>query len=165
MIPRLSADDVFTHEAHRWQKDSDSKWRGGCPWHSSKSGTSFYIDPGTKRWRCPACQIGGGPVQYLHRLAGGKTASPRGKEFEDIVRRLCELARVDFPERDLTPEQQEQARRREARRAVLDSVNAGVPAAALVRGRLVRAEYLLARGFTDDDAQALGLGLYPPCPS
>ncbi len=41
---------------------------------------------------------------------------PKGQDFLDAVRKLCELAGVRFPERSLTPEQAETARKNEDRR-------------------------------------------------
>src|SRR5207248_2189730 len=90
ILPRLSADDVFTDPAHHWQK-TPNKWRGGCPWHDSKSGTSFYVTPDTLLWRCAGCHVGGGPVQYVWQLSGGK-GSPLGADFVAILRQLAEKA-------------------------------------------------------------------------
>lgn len=159
-MPRLRPEDIFTHDAHRWHKEP-GKWRGGCPWHESKSGTSFYLDPSTCLWRCPACQIGGGPVQYLWRLQGGVGSSPRGRDFVEVVRRLCDLAGVPFPERQLSEEERERARLRDVRRALLESVIAicqehlWSPA-----GRAAR-DYLATRGLEEAACRELGLGLYP----
>ncbi len=158
--PRLTADLVFTHRSHAFKADG-AKLRGGCPWHESKSGTAFYVDARTLAWRCPACRVGGGPLQYLHRLAGGAGASPRGEEFVALVRRCSELTGAAFPERELTEEEKELARRTEIRRAALATV------IAICQERLwspagegARA-YLRTRGFGDEAVEDLGLGLYP----
>jgi DNA primase catalytic core len=159
VLPRLKAEDLYTHESHQWHK-TPGKWRGGCPWHESKSGTSFYVQTDSLLWRCPGCQIGGGPVQYLHRLAGGTGASPRGQEFVAIVRKLAAMAGVPFPERELTEDERELARKREARRAILTTVLAHCEVALWSEAGNAARAYLHERGFTDDQIRDLGLGLY-----
>jgi DNA primase catalytic core len=161
VIARLSAEAVFTHPAHQFHKSSSDKWRGGCPWHESKSGTSFCVNPLTKLWFCPACDIGGNPVQYLHRLKGGLGCSPRGQDFVAIVKELAALAGLEMPAPQLSPEAAKRAQRRDSRRAILASI-IGICRRCLLspRGEPARA-YLLKRGLNDDAAEALELGLYP----
>ena len=99
IYPRLSPDRLFIWHGHEFKEDRSGKLRGCCPWHESKSGTAFYAEQqnGTWLWRCPACDIGGGPLEYRYRLAGGN-GSPRGREFVDLVKALAVEVGVSFPE-------------------------------------------------------------------
>jgi hypothetical protein len=72
--PEQIYEGLFQHDWHK----SKGRWRGKCPWHDSKSGTSFYMNPDSLMWRCPQCEVGGTPIQYLHQVMGGN-GSPRGK--------------------------------------------------------------------------------------
>src|SRR4051812_47215184 len=92
LLPGVTAEMVFTHPAHEWQSQGADKWRGGCPWHASKSGSSFTVNPRTLEWYCAGCHIGGGPLQYLYRLDGGNSNGPRGAEFVRYVRQLAGMA-------------------------------------------------------------------------
>ncbi len=154
ILPRLTAEQVFDDPIHRFQK-SNGKWRGACPWHHSKSGTSFVVDPGSKSWWCQGCHDGGGPIKYRHKQNGG-TGTPRNKEFVDLVRDMAKEVGVPFPERTLSREEIERAQRRETRRTILETV--------MVKAREhipddVR-DYLHSRGFTDEDIINLRLGYY-----
>lgn len=161
VLPKLTAEQIFTHASHRWQKDGD-KWRGGCPKHESQSGTSFYINVPTLRWRCPACQVGGGPLQYLHWLATNfAEVSPKRKDFVDLARHCAEMVNEPFPERELTEEEKRRAEKCETRRAILQTVQATTEAALWSERGKPALVYLASRGFTEDDCRNLGLGLYP----
>jgi hypothetical protein len=159
VLPRLTAEAVFTDVKHAWQKDGD-KWRGDCLWHKSRSRTAFYINARTLAWRCPGCGIGGGPVQYLWKRKGGRGGSPRGKDFVDVLRELADLAGVAFPEQELTEEQKERQRKLETRRAILASTVAICQKALAENAGSVLA-WLKTRGLSKEDAEELGLGLYP----
>jgi len=99
ILPRLSPETAFNWPGHNFQWSGD-KARGCCPWHESQSGTAFHIEPhgdgGAWLWHCPSCDIGGGAVEYRHRLAGGN-GSPRGREWVDIVKELAREAWVELP--------------------------------------------------------------------
>ena len=161
VYPSLTPGDIYADPAHRWQHQSTQKWQGGCPWHQSKSGTSFVVSLHSLQWWCQGCGIGGGPVQYLWRLRGGTGITPRGRDFVTLVRELAARAGVPFPERPLTPEEQAHALQCEVRRASLEAVIAYAqqilwsPA-----GETARA-YLHTRGFDETAIHTLGMGLYP----
>jgi len=97
-------------------------------------------------------------VRFLDLVNNGQ--KPKGPDFLAAVRKLCDLAGVRFPERSLTPEQAETARKNEARRSILDTVmDYARERLWASSGKDARA-YLHARGFTDEDIRSLGLGLY-----
>jgi 5S rRNA maturation endonuclease (ribonuclease M5) len=164
VYPRLSPEDIFTDPSHEWQK-TKTKWRGGCPWHESKSKTAFYVDVDETGflWRCPQCDTGGAALEYLwKREHGANSPPPRGEDFLDLLRRLCELAGVPFPERQLSSEEVENLRRLKAREAILRDVYAYCSRCLhSSHGEQARA-YLLKRGLDVRACYELQLGLYPP---
>lgn len=103
IFPRLSLNQAFGWTGHNFKQDRSGKVRGNCPWHESKSGTSFYaqIINGVPLWRCPFCDIGGTVVEYRHRLNGGN-GKPRKREFFEVVKELADETGVKIPERSKT---------------------------------------------------------------
>lgn len=99
IYPRLTPEILFSWSGHNFKEERSGKLKGSCPWHDSKSGTAFYTEniQGQWVWRCPACDIGGGPIAYRHRLAGGN-GSPRGRDFVDLVRELAQEVGLSMPE-------------------------------------------------------------------
>jgi hypothetical protein len=157
VYPRLTAEAIFTHPKHKFHKSGD-KWRGDCPRHDSKSGTSFTVTASSKLWWCGGCQVGGAPLEYLSWLRTGQILPP-DEEFIDLARQLATMAGVPFPERELTEEEREARRRQEARRAILQTVAQHAQGILWSSAGESARRYLQTRGFTDDDIRALGLGL------
>jgi len=160
IIPQLTLESIFTDPSHRFKHAGD-KSRGGCPWHESKSGTSFVVDRNTLQWWCAGCNVGGGPIQYLWKLTGGVGVTPRGRDFIEQLRGLAVKAGVPFPEMELTEADKEQARRLETRRAVLASAVALCERALSGTHGAAAREYLAGRGFTEPELQELRVGWYP----
>ena len=156
VYPRLSPEQVYTWSGHQWQKAGD-RWRGACPWHESKSGTSFVVTLDNMLWYCPTCG-GGDPITYLWRLEGGQ-GSPHGDDFTRIATELASLAGVSLPEPSPEALQRAQdARDRSGALAVVYELcqeylwtDAGQEARA----------YLQSRGLSEDAIRDFGLGLYP----
>ena len=98
ILPRFSAQQAFNWSGHNLQEYPGGKHKGNCPWHNSKSGTAFYCEQknGVWLWRCPACEIGGGVVEYRYRLAGSNS-SPRRREFVELVQQLAWEVGVSIP--------------------------------------------------------------------
>ena len=75
---------------------------------------------------------------------------PSGPEYVDVVRELCTRAGVDFPERELTEEEKEEARKREARRAILEITIAHAREALDTDAGKHAREYLHGKGLDGD---------------
>ncbi len=109
ILPRLSLspEAIFNWSEHNFHWSGSDKARGACPWHESQSGTAFHIERHGKNgewlWHCPSCSIGGGAVEYRHRLACGN-GSPRGREFVEVVGTLAQEAGVEMPSPSPLPE-------------------------------------------------------------
>lgn len=102
---------------------------------------------------------GHGGVRFLDYVNGG--TKPVGPDFPEAVRKLADLAGVPFPERELSEEEREKARKREGRRSVL-AVVADHAHEVLLRNPKAKAarDYLKGRGFSEGDLEALRLGYY-----
>jgi hypothetical protein len=153
-ITKLLPQAIYTHGAHKFRESGD-RLRGGCPWHQSKSGTAFVVTMSTKQWYCSGCHFGGGPIQYLHRLQGGDGA-PRGQEFIDLAKKLCEMAGVELPEQKHTLKDSRRYHFLQERSALLADVSEFCQI-------LLKPEhhaYLLQRGFTEEHVKNLHIGFY-----
>ena len=153
-VSKLRPEDVYADKAHNFKASGD-RLRGGCSWHKSKSGTSFVVTQSSMQWFCAGCGVGGGPVQYLHRLQGGD-GNPRGGEFIDLAKEICRKAGVDFPEKEISPEEQERYSFLSQRSALLGNIIEFCQ-------NQIRDEhrgYLHSRGFTDADIAELQIGFY-----
>jgi Toprim domain-containing protein len=159
VYPRLTAEMIFTHEAHRFQRTPD-KWKGGSPFRQSKTGTSFVVDPRTLLWYDSGMHFGGGPLQYLHRLKGGD-GHVRGADFVELVKELAAQVGVTIPDREQTEEEKRRLEEWELRRAVLGARSRYAQEMLWSEAGENARRYLVGkRGFTEAELHELGFGYY-----
>ena len=97
-------------------------------------------------------------VRLLDYVNGGRR--PTGLEFVAAVRKLCELAGVPFPELEMTEEEQERYRAKEARRAVLLSFSSWAKTVLWSQAGEDALAYLKDRGLSEEAIRDLDLGFY-----
>ncbi len=114
----LSVEQIYDDPSHNF-KISGDKYRGGCPFHESKSGTSFNVSASNKLFYCPACDFGGNPVSYIHSMTVGRWENPKRKDFVDAVKELASLAGISFPDFKPTAEQIEHSIYWERRKSII----------------------------------------------
>lgn len=158
VYPRVSADMVYTHSAHRFKK-SQNKWRGGCPWHESESGTSFVVNPDTLQWFCAGCSEGGHVIEYLAKLSNVPVPVV-GEDRRAMAERVASLAGVQLPVPELTEREREHARILDVRCQILEWVIKDCRARLWSDAGTNARAYLHRRGFTDEQIRDLQLGLH-----
>jgi putative DNA primase/helicase len=144
----------FVKRGDAWVATS---WPANFPYHVEHRHPDRLMAYADRPWWCKVHGHSG--VRWLDYVNGGRR--PRGQEFLDAVRRLCELAGVEFPTRTTTPEQAEAARKRDERRAVLDEVNNYLVAVLWSEAGAEARRYLREdRGLAEDEVRNLGLGYF-----
>ena len=160
VLPRLTADLVYDHPSHCFQR-SAQKWRGGSPFRKSKSGTSFAVWPDTLRFYDSGCEFAGDPIAYIHSIKVNRWEHPKGLDWVEALREAASRVGVTLPEREHSPREIEVAAKWEARRGILAAVYAqcrdwlwsDVGTGAL--------NHLIAeRGMSREAIAELGLGYY-----
>jgi DNA primase catalytic core len=162
-INGLSAEQIYTHPAHNFKQSGD-RIRGGCPFHQTKSGSSFVVTIFSKLFWCEGCQFGGSPADYRASLTAGRWVKARGKDFVEAVRELAVDANVSFPDRVSSPEEIAKAQRWERRRAVLATTQEYCQQVLWsdTEAALEARHYLVAeRGLTEEEIKLLPIGYYP----
>ncbi|HLO46945.1 MAG TPA: AAA family ATPase [Kamptonema sp.] len=94
ILPILDAESFYGERVKL--KKVGNNLVGLCPLHTDKS-PSFTVYPESKSFYCFGCQSGGSPVEFLHQI-GGRTGSPSGKDFVEVVRQLGDRVGVRIPD-------------------------------------------------------------------
>lgn len=160
VLPRLTADLVYDHSSHAFQR-SGQKWRGGSPFRKSKSGTSFTVWPDTLRFYDAGCEFAGDPIAYIHSIKVNRWEHPKGIDWVEALREAASRVGVELPEREHTPREIEIAAKWEARRGILAAVYAQCRDWLWSEAGTGALNHLIAeRGMSREAIAELGLGYY-----
>ncbi|MEG4242953.1 toprim domain-containing protein [Microcoleus sp. Pol10_D6] len=160
VLPRLTADLVYDHPSHQFQR-STQKWRGGSPFRKSKSGTSFAVWPDTLRFYDAGCEFAGDPLAYIHSIKINRWEHPKGIDWVEALREAASRVGVTLPEREHTPREIEVAAKWEARRGILAAVYAQCRDWLWSEVGSGALNHLIAeRGMSREAIAELGLGYY-----
>lgn len=169
VLSRLRVEDIYTDPSHQFKQSGDcakrtsgaDRYRGGCPFHQSKSRTSFVVNSKSKLFWCAGCCHGGSAIDYIHSLKVGHWSKARGIDFIEALKYLGSLALMSLPDIERTPAEIEKVRKWEARRAILQAViEYGQEVLWSQSGAEARLYLTLERGLTEEDIRQLGLGFY-----
>jgi len=160
VLPRLTADLIYDHPSHAFQRSSQ-KWRGGSPFRKSKSGTSFTVWPDTLRFYDAGCEFAGDPIAYLHSIKVNRWEHPKGIDWVEALREAASRVGVELPKREHTPREIEVAAKWEARRGILAAVYALCREWLWSEAGTGALNHLIAeRGMSREAIAKLGLGYY-----
>ncbi len=131
-----------------------NSWVGLCPFHQEKT-PSFHVVPAKGIFHCFGCGEGGDVFKFVQKT--------RGLEFFEALKELAAVAGVTLPERELTPEQRRERRRRATLGEVVELACRFYQNVLLARpeGAPARA-YLAERGMRPETIERYRLGFAPP---
>ena len=120
-------------------KRSGQYW-GMCPFHNEKT-SSFTVSPAKGIYKCFGCGKGGNVISFLQEH--------EKMSFPEAVRYLGKRYNIEIPEKELTPEELQREKKREAQQVALRAA-----ALLFTRNRFSKEakEYLIKRGFSPEDS-------------
>lgn len=158
VLPNLQPENVFNRYDHKFKK-SGREWRGDCPNHYSKSGTSFSVTPEKWLWNCSGCGVGGSVLEYMKFMEDGTTdLSPA--DVKAYAKELYAEADVRMPK----PRDGAEIYRADARWLFYqaDLYRFHRVSKSYLKRRSAVVEYLRGRGLKASDIAEFGLGFVPP---
>ena len=125
-------------------------YKGICPFHNDHT-PSMMVSPVRQTFKCFVCGEGGDVIHFLMKH--------ENMTFIEAIEWLCKKYHIEMPKREMTDEEQEEYKRREARQIAIGAT------AKFYQSRLSEAASFLAqRGYDDLTIQVLadyGVGYAP----
>ena len=173
-ISLLSVEQIYNDARHNL-KESNGEYRGLCFFHDPNgdgSKNSLSITSSNKMFRCTGCHAGkgtrsaggGDPIVYRASIIAGRWLAPSevtGKIWIDGAKSLCNDAGVDFPEKELSPQEKKQIEKSQRRHQILEAVYEFCQRSLWSdQGKQARRYLTDERGLTEQGIKDLQLGLY-----
>lgn len=124
-------------------------YKGICPFHND-SHPSMVVSPAKQTYHCFVCGAGGDVIEFVKEHLN--------LTFPEALRWCANLADIEFPEKEMTPEEEQRYRLREANLIAIEA------AQKYYQNNLSQAEsFLLKRGYkvTDKALSDYGVGYAP----
>lgn len=124
-------------------------YKGICPFHND-SHPSMVVSPAKQTYHCFVCGAGGDVIEFVKEHLN--------LTFPEALRWCANLAGIEFPEKEMTPEEEQRYRLREANLIAIEA------AQKYYQSNLSQAEsFLLKRGYkvTDKALSDYGVGYAP----
>ena len=135
-------------------KKKGNRYWGCCPFHHEKT-PSFSVSPDRGMFYCFGCHVGGNVFTFLQKM--------ENISFYEAVKQLAEVAHIELPSEEMTPEDRE----REAETAAMYEATA--LAADYFHNCLLKTNmgreglaYFRKRHLSDETIEAFHLGFAPP---
>ena len=135
-------------------KKKGNRYWGCCPFHHEKT-PSFSVSPDRGMFYCFGCHVGGNVFTFLQKM--------ENISFYEAVKQLAEVAHIELPSEEMTPEDRE----REAETAAM--MEATALAADYFHSCLLKTNmgqeglaYFRKRHLSDETIEAFHLGFAPP---
>ncbi len=130
-------------------KKAGVNYKGICPFHDDRN-PSFFVSPAKQCYKCFVCGEGGDVFTFLEKH--------EDMTFFEAVEWLCRKYHIDPPKREMSDEDQEAYKQREAQRIAIKA------AADFFRRNIAQAQtFLKQRGYDIDDPilEKYGVGYAP----
>lgn len=130
-------------------KKAGVNYKGICPFHDDRN-PSFFVSPAKQCYKCFVCGEGGDVFTFLEKH--------EDMTFFEAVEWLCRKYHIDPPKREMSDEDQEAYKQREAQRIAIKA------AADFFRRNIAQAQtFLKQRGYDIDDQilEKYGVGYAP----
>ena len=130
-------------------KKAGVNYKGICPFHDDRN-PSFFVSPAKQCYKCFVCGEGGDVFTFLEKH--------EDMTFFEAVEWLCRKYHIDPPKREMSDEDQEAYKQREAQRIAIRA------AADFFRRNIAQAQtFLKQRGYDIDDPilEKYGVGYAP----
>ncbi len=135
-------------------KKKGNRYWGCCPFHHEKT-PSFSVSPDRGMFYCFGCHVGGNVFTFLQKM--------ENIPFYEAVKQLAEVAHIELPSEEMTPEDRE----REAQLSAM--IEATALAADYFHSCLLKTnmgkvglDYFRKRHLSDETIEAFRLGFAPP---